>query len=161
MFGLFGIGGRPNSIIRGEVKRLMGVVSPSVGSVVYCDLAEYVEHTGIYIGDNKIVHLDGSGIVEVVTPKQFMGRLNGFNSSAHIYVSCKGKSAVGGKAIAERAKKMVGSNRRYNILLDNCHQFTSGCITGNFENSDNFLWMLKHTAKNEIGVNKWLIWDDK
>ena len=43
-------------------------VRPKKGSIVYCDLAFFVEHSGVYIGNNKIVHLDGSGYVEVVTP---------------------------------------------------------------------------------------------
>lgn len=33
-------------------------VKPKLGSVLYCDLAfGYMEHSGIYIGRNKIVHL--------------------------------------------------------------------------------------------------------
>jgi len=43
-------------------------VRPKIGSVVYCDLW-MVEHSGIYIGNNRIVHLDGSGKIEIVTPK--------------------------------------------------------------------------------------------
>jgi len=135
-------------------------VVPVKGSVVYCSLAlGYAEHSGIYIGKNKIVHLDGSGIIEVVSPQQFVERLGGFNPAMSIYVSCNNSSATGTNTIAKRAKKMVGKRRKYNVIFDNCHQFTSGCITGDFENADNFLWMLKDTAKNKINTNKWRVWN--
>jgi len=139
---------------------LRDCVYPVKGSVVYCDLAfGSAEHSGIYIGNNEIVHLDGSGNVEIVDPKEFLNRLDGFNLAISIYVSCDGSSAVGGDIIAERAKKMVGEKRDYNLIFDNCHQFTSGCIMGNFENSDNFLWMLKDTAEKEINANTWRVWE--
>ncbi|MNE00608.1 hypothetical protein D3C80_930220 [compost metagenome] len=54
---------------------------------------------------------------------------------------------------------MVGQTRSYNFLLDNCHQFTSGCLTGDFENSSNFLWMMKDEAKKTLSVNNWRFWD--
>ncbi len=136
-------------------------VIPVKGSVVYCGLFGYAEHSGIYIGDNKIVHLDGSGIIEVVSPQQFIERLSGLNPAMSIYVSCNDSSATGTNTIAKRAKKMVGKNRKYHVILDNCHQFTSGCITGNFDNADNFLWMLKSTAGNKLSTNKWRVWERK
>lgn len=135
-------------------------VSPIKGSVVYCELVfGYAEHSGIYIGDGEIVHLDGDGRIEIVTPEYFKGRLNGYNTAMNIYVSCNGTCAVGSDEIAQRAKEKVGSYRNYNLIFDNCHQFTSGCITGRFENTDNFLFMLKSTAKKEIHANQWRVWE--
>lgn len=135
-------------------------VYPVKGSIVYCDLAFGTgEHSGIYIGNNKIVHLDGSGDIETVSPRRFLNRLKGFNSAISIYVSCDGESPVGSKKVAKKAKNMIGNSRYYNVILDNCHQFTSGCVSGNFENSDNFLWMLKHTAESEINANTWRVWE--
>lgn len=116
------------------------------------------EHSGIYIGDNEIVHLDGSGDIEIVSPEAFIGKLNGFNFAIDIYVSCYDESPSGSVAIANRARDMVNQCRNYNLIFDNCHQFTSGCITGDFENSDNFLWMLKYTAEKNIYANTWRVW---
>lgn len=147
--------------MRGEQNKLEGIVQPVIGSVVYCDLLEIAEHTGIYVGNDEIVHLDGSGDIEKVTSQQFLKRLNGLNLAAHIYVSCDGDSAVGDTAIAKRALKMVTKKRKYNVLFDNCHQFTSGCITGDFENSDNFLWMVKDTVTDEMGADDWLVWSEE
>lgn len=134
-------------------------VQPVKGSVVYCDLAlGYAEHSGIYVGDDSIAHLDGSGRIEIVSPTAFLNRLNGWNSAISIYVSCRGSEAVGAINAAERALRMAGSSRSYNVVLDNCHQFSSGCITGEFDNSDNFLWMLKHTAEKHIYSDTWRVW---
>ena len=37
-------------------------VQPEIGSVLYCDLAfGYMEHSGIYIGNRQIVHLNEIG----------------------------------------------------------------------------------------------------
>lgn len=131
-------------------------VWPEIGSVLYCDLAfGYMEHSGIYIGNEKIVHLSGEGNIEIVTPKQFVAG----GTACHIYVSCKDTTAVGSAAAASRAKQMVGSTRNYNFLIDNCHQFTTGCLTGNFDEQRNFLWMLKDESARIIGSNSWRYWD--
>lgn len=134
-------------------------VRPVRGSVVYCDLGVIVEHSGIYIGDNQIVHLDGSGEIEVVDPEEFLGRLDGLNPAMSIYVSCDGTTPVGKKSAAKRAEKMVGSSRDYSMPFDNCHQFTSGCLTGDFENTDNGLLVLKRTARKKINANDWRVWE--
>ena len=39
-------------------------VRPAVGSVVYCNLSMVAEHSGIYVGDGQIVHLNGNGRME-------------------------------------------------------------------------------------------------
>lgn len=132
---------------------------PVMGSVLYCDLAFIAEHSGIYVGKGKIAHLDGSGKIETVTARQFLKRLGGLNPALSIYVSCNEETAVGSSRVAKLAKAMAGGERSYNVILDNCHQFASGCITGNFDNADNFLWMLKHTAEKEMSATSWRVWD--
>jgi len=128
-----------------------------VGAVVYCDL-HAGEHSGIYIGDEEIVHLNGEGDIEIVSPSEFIQRLGGFNTAMSIYVSCDGTDVVGSSTVADRARESVGGYRDYNFILDNCHQFTAGCLTGNFENSSNFLWMLKREASEVLGADAWRVW---
>jgi uncharacterized protein YycO len=133
-------------------------VQPAVGSVLYCDLAfGYMDHSGIYIGNGQIVHLAGNGNIEVVTPKQFISG----GTACSIYVSCSGTSAVGSKIVGQRAREMVGQARSYNFIMDNCHQFAAGCLTGDFDNSSNFLWMLKDQSKRTLGSDTWRYWDIK
>ena len=136
-------------------------VRPKIGSVVYCDLWA-VEHSGIYIGDNRIVHLDGSGKIEIVTPKQFIERLDGFNNAINIYVSCKDTQAVGSSSVAQIAEVRVGEILDYDIILNNCHKFTYECISGDlfgFNGHKFTLSDVKKAANKYMGVNTWRMWE--
>lgn len=136
------------------------VSSPVLGSVVYCDLAAgQAEHSGIYIGDNRIVHLNGDGSIESVTPKDFMDRLGGLNTAISVYVSCGSGAPVGSSDAAKLAKSMIGRRREYSLVFDNCHQFTAGCLSGDFENACNFFAFLKDEVRNRIGGHEWRVWD--
>jgi len=47
------------------------VKESKIKSVVYCDLFfGFAEYSGIYVGNNEIVHLNGKGKIEIVNPKQ-------------------------------------------------------------------------------------------
>lgn len=136
------------------------VYEPAIGSVVYCDLgAGFAEHSGIYIGKNRIVHLNGDGVIEKVSPKKFLNRLNGWNTAISIYVSCNNGEAVGSKRVSKLAKSMVGQRRNYDPVFDNCHQFTAGCLTGDFDNGYNFLTLLKDAVRNELNGDEWRVWN--
>lgn len=138
---------------------LYDTVTPIPGSFLYCDLAlNMLEHSGIYIGNGKIAHLDGDGEVKSSNPIQFLNRLNGLNTALTIYVSCKGGNAVGSEMAADIAKQKIGTTRNYNLILDNCHQFSSGCLSANFENPNNFLIFAKHEAEKILGADNWRAW---
>ena len=129
---------------------------PEIGSILYCDMYfGYADHSGIYVGDGLIVSLKGTGDIEIESANEFIES----KSAMSIYVSCNGKRSVGKKEIAERAMKKIDETRDYNFILDNCHQFCSRCLTDDFENSDNFRWMLKHRAELVLGANTWRVWD--
>lgn len=144
------------NMVEGIVDACREQVQPAVGSILYCDLAfGYMEHSGVYIGNNRIVHLAGRGDIEVVSPKQFVSGGTGVS----IYVSCRDTHAVGSSIVAERALERVGQSRDYNFVMDNCHQFSAGCLTGDFDNSSNFLWMLKDESKRKLKSDTWRLWD--
>ncbi|KAB0649572.1 hypothetical protein F7P73_18325 [Acinetobacter bohemicus] len=138
---------------------MKGRVTPVRGSVVYCDLTlgnGFAEHSGIYIGNKEIVHLNRHGQIEIVTPQQF---ISGATAGSEIYISCEGEWAVGCEETADFAESMVGSTRNYNVLIDNCHQFSAGCLLQDSENPNNFLWFLKDEAKKRLGADNWRLWD--
>ena len=140
------------NFIEGAIDSCRDSVIPAVGSIVYCDMYfGYAEHSGVYIGNNQIVHLNGNGLIEVVSPKEFMANTTAIN----IYVSCEGSYASGEQYVADNALQMLGEFRNYNIITDNCHQFTVGCINGDFDNSCSFMWMLKDEIKKHLGTNTW------
>ena len=132
---------------------------PMPGTPVYCNLAVAFEHTGIYIGNNEIVHLSGDGNIEIVSPSEFVGRLDGDNPAISIYCASHKGKALGSSQIAERARSMVGSRRNYSFVFDNCHQFTCGCISGDFENPCNFFWMVEQEISDKMGSFTWAEWD--
>lgn len=104
---------------------------PAVGSVLYCNLCLIAEHTGIYVGDGKVVHLNGNGQIEAVDFRSFMERLEGRNPTISIFCPTDSHGrTIGNKEAAQRALSMVGSRRHYDLLLDNCHCFTYYCLTG-------------------------------
>jgi len=157
-FGAYGVVGElADSFVDNVVRE---TVKPVPGSVVYCGLLNnIVEHSGIYVSDNCIVHLDGSGRIEAIDPTGFLQRLDGWNLAMTIYVSSHGGRAVGDEQVARRAASMVRTSRNYNVVMDNCHQFTAGCLTGDFENANNFMWMLKDRARAVLGCSEWRAWD--
>jgi len=145
------------NVLEGIYDACRDSVTPVPGSVVYCDLAcGYMEHSGIYVGNNRIAHLNGQGHIELVTPEEFIAGTSAIN----IYVSCHDSVAAGYHSVAQRAKLLIGHQREYNFIMDNCHQFTSGCLSGEYNNNDNFLFMLKQQASNKIGANSWRFWSD-
>ena len=135
-------------------------VLPMRGCVVYCDLAFGIaEHSGVYVGGRTIVHLDGSGRIEAVSPERFLDRLDGFNSAISIYISCAGDFASGDERTARRAESMVGSRRDYNVLTDNCHRFVYGCLSGDFDNTCSSMETLKLATARRLGTNTWRVWE--
>lgn len=137
-------------------------VTPVPGCIVHCDLAfGNAEHSGVY-AYGEIIEVDGSGKIQAVSPDQFINK-SVVRTAISIYIACdKDGDVLSNPSIAARAEKMQHKKRNYNLILDNCHQFTSGCITGDFENADNFFWMLEGTIKERLNDGKsiqWLVWD--
>lgn len=130
-------------------------VNPIPGSIVYCNLFLNTEHSGVYIGNNKIVHLNKHGNIESVTPQEF---ISGTPANA-IYVSCNNGDPVGSEVVAERARKFISSRRDYNLFFDNCHQFSASCLTGDPENRLTILTMLKLQSDITLDAKQWLHWD--
>jgi len=153
-------------------------VVPVPGSVLYCDLWVAVEHSGIYIGENKISNIVVDGLAESTvshsspqsfTSKSMLGR--------KIYVSCDRHGAVGHSMVSQGADAHVGERAFYGLLIKNCHQFSTKCVNyAKRDNIDSSIWedlwskvpsetweptlgVLKDTARNQLGATKWRLWD--
>lgn len=130
-------------------------LEPAVGSIVYCNLALAVEHSGIYVGNDRIVHLNGSGRIELVSPRVFCERLHGKNPASIIYcpISDDGR-LLGNKNAAERALNQVGRYTNYNVFMNNCHKFTASCVTGKHEICNSFK-CLEELIEAQYGEYHW------
>ncbi len=129
---------------------------PAVGSVVWCDLGDFA-HSGVYIGDGKIMHLTGKFKGSHIEPCD----AKGFSEGKPIFVSCKGRKAVGYQKAAAYAKKCDGEERDYNLVKNNCHGFVVECFTGNKQDG---VRMRKPSDIGEIlGMDcwRWWMWDKK
>lgn len=143
------------NIVESVVDGCRDAVQPIPGSVLYCDLTfGFTEHSGIYLGNGRIAHLNGKGLIESVDQEEFLDGTTGLS----ILVSSRDTKAVGSQQVANRARAMLGQRRSYHFILDNCHQFTAGCLTGDFNNKNNFLWMLKDEASATLRANTWREW---
>lgn len=115
----------------------------------------------MYIG-NEIIELDGEGKIRSVSPDKFLDS-SVYRTGTKIFIACTETGEVlSDFEIKSRARGVLGKRREYNPILDNCHQFTSGCITGDFENSDSFFWMLVDTIEKEMNDGNnvvWIPWD--
>ena len=110
-------------------------ILPVKGCILKCDLGVLLEHTGLYIGNGRIVSLNRHSQIRIETEHSFFPPGTTPNSN-RIYAACYGKTdePLFSPEIARRAKKKVNQETPYNVLFNNCHRFTTGCITGNFEN---------------------------
>ncbi|NCU39949.1 hypothetical protein EOL99_03600 [Candidatus Falkowbacteria bacterium] len=138
---------------------------PAFGTIVYCNIGP-VEHSGVYIRNGKIAQLNGNGKIELVSPRQFTDSISTLNKKImvpfpkdHLW---EYGTSVSSYATGERALSMIGDKRDYNFILDNCHQFCAGCITGKFDNEINFLFFLKNLIQQVEYIGEpitWFEWD--
>jgi len=152
-------------------------VIPIEGSVLYVDLYVVVEHSGIYIGNNKISNIVvrefAEGLVESSSPRDFTDSSKMYSK---IYVSCDKNGVVGDYRVSQYARKSIGESSFYGLVFSNCHAFSRECVEQTkikkVENNffDNFAledtWeisirALKKSAKERLNATKWRLWDWK
>ncbi|MEZ9648983.1 lecithin retinol acyltransferase family protein [Vibrio lentus] len=152
--GSFLVGNLSKSLIQ---NLLWKTNSPVRGSIVYCDLAfGTAEHSGVYVGNGRIIHRNGNGLIEDVSVNQFLAD----TTAISIYVSCNAQgSAVGSESCAQIAEGMLGVQTDYSLLNENCHQFCSYCLDGDMFSSTFTLTQLKRDARAHIQASQWRVWD--
>jgi len=115
---------------------------PVFGAAVYYrqDSANY---SGIYIGRDHIIQLSGTGRIEKVYLQDL---------TTEVWFPCIKESgqAAGLCTTGYIALEMLDNGSSDQPIIGNCHQFTSGCITSNFENGDHTLEMVKHTFAGSL-----------
>lgn len=149
-------------------------VKPKLGSVVHCDLSRIpiigelglkAEHTGIYVGDGMIIHRDGDGYLDKVTPRQFLNRLDGNNYAISVYVACNGTKPLHIMGAFNRARAALNNPKfeGYDLLNKNCHNFTRYCLTGEFDDEQDELDFtfsaLEELLYYEFDMDNWRVWD--
>lgn len=152
-------------------------VVPIEGSVIYTDLYIAAEHSGIYIGNNKISNIVVTKFAESEVKKSkpdFFTDKAKINSK--IYVSCNKDGAVGDLDVCKHAKESIGEKDFYGLLFKNCHEFSTRCVNHSKQNHtlktlflikdidetwETTIKILKDTSRKKLGATKWKLWDWK
>ena len=103
-------------------------VLPEIGSIVCCGIGGVLDHTGIWVGDNTIIELDGNGLVKPVSPRRFTDDRSGKG----IFIVCDslGKP-LSSELAAQNAIEQIYQQRDYHLFDNNCHQFIWQCFQPN------------------------------
>lgn len=103
-------------------------VKPTVGAIVCCGIGGVLEHSGIWVGDNTIIEVDGNGLVKALSPQRFTHRRSGKG----IFIACDslGKP-LASELAAEKAIEQLFQVIDYHLFDNNCHQFTWQCFQTN------------------------------
>lgn len=114
------------------------VAAPPPGTPLLVTLSFVLEHTGIYLGGSRAAELGGDGRVRVVSLSWFV---NGdaadalpFRTGTRVFAACDARTRrpLASARAVRTAREAVrrGATRPYDIVLDNCHQFTASCVKG-------------------------------
>jgi len=134
------------------------------GDVVYCNLMGGWEHSGIYVGQGKIVHLVNEinqygkmGRIIKSGVDEFLTRCNGWNPAWTVYVACElNGDHIGLPFYAMQAEAIKKARRGYgyDLLFRNCHQFTSKCL-GCEQHIIFPFWNLERHLKEDYSFDHW------
>ena len=116
-------------------KRL--IAPPPPGTPLLVSLALVLEHTGIYLGDNKVAELQDDGFVKTVSLTDF---INGdtapfpLRNGTRIFAACDARSRkpLGAAAVAKMARRLSDEAyyAGYDLIQSNCHLFVAACAAG-------------------------------
>ena len=121
----------PSDLLVSMTKTKEVKVIPEIGSIVCCGLGGVLDHTGIFIGDNTIVELSGSGLVKAVSMRRFLSERSG----KHIYIACdSNEKPLINHLAAQKASEQIFNYYEYDVIKNNCHRFIWQCFEqGNSE----------------------------
>lgn len=129
-------------------------VIPEPGSIVCCYVFGVIEHTGIWLGDDCLVELHGSGLVRAVSIKRFLAGRTG----SQIYLACNHQhQPLVSEAALERAQQAIYQYREYDLFDNNCHRFVWSCISGHEISIQSFNELNQQLAAY---FNQGIYWDE-
>ena len=141
------------AIYPSEVFNTEQVATPVPGAIVCCGIGGVLDHTGIWVGDNTIVELDGNGLIKPISPARFTAERSG----KQIFIACDSTAMpLASEMAAKRAIAQIYQYRDYHLIENNCHQFIWQCIAPSDSGLTTFKELNKRLAKLH---NKQVYWD--
>lgn len=121
--------------------------APRAGTPLLVELAEMVEHSGVFLGRNRVAELNGNRRLLNVSLSAF---LNGQPDSkvnmrwgTRVFAACDAESGspLSSPKIARTARTFISQvgETDYNLFRNNCHLFTASCVSGILR--DGLSWM--------------------
>jgi hypothetical protein len=106
-----------------------------VGSIIQREThtASLAVHTGIYVGNGRVIHFDGESSSSNNTDKVIEVSIEEFADGKDVYIRKEPMDEEHGKKIAQRAREIMNDeNNEYNgnyglIFGKNCQDFTADC----------------------------------
>lgn len=143
----------PSDLLVGLIKGSLASIQPEVGAIVCCGLGGVLDHTGIYIGENTIVELSGSGLVKAVSMQRFLAERSG----KHIYVACDSNAEpLISDLAAQKASEQIFNYYEYDVIKNNCHRFIWQCFQQDKSELTTFKSLSQNLAKY---YNRIIYWD--
>lgn len=124
---------------------------PKVGSVVRTELVKGIDHSGVYIGEDKIIEIieeKKRGNVKVQSVYDFV-HATSLRTGVSVYIAVNklSKEVLYDEKIADNAKKYIGKDNEYELFNNNCHSFVHKCITNQPFEKITKVWTFKDLTK--------------
>ena len=115
------------------------IAPPPAGTPLLVSLAFAFEHTGVYLGGNRVAELNGDGHVKAVSLTRFVnggaGDVWSIRNGTRIFAACDERSRrplASARALATAREAVEEGMLRtgYDLARINCHLFTAACVRG-------------------------------
>lgn len=131
-------------------------VKPVIGAIVCCGLAGVLDHTGIWLGDDTIVEVDGNGLVKPVSSQRFLTERSG----KQIFIACDSTGIpLALPETADNAADQLFNCIDYHLFDNNCHQFVWQCIHANNTRRSTVTTFRQLNEKMAQFYNRVIYWD--
>lgn len=138
-------------------------VSLEPGSIVVVSLGVFLDHTGIYIGNNEVIELFGNGHIRSISFDHFLsgGEKKGDLSprtGLNVFTATYQNKVIHSEDIKNRAMQLKNKKIEYSIFKNNCHMMSGYCFQGRGfqKNTDckSFTGLTKKIIDTVCGENK-------
>jgi hypothetical protein len=128
-----------------EISTSTVTVKPIPGSIVCCSVFSAFDHTGIWMQNNMIVELHGTGLIKAVSPQRFLNNRSGNT----LFVACDSLAKpLLVEGTVQRASEQIYNYWDYDMLKNNCHRFSWLCVTGEDKKISSFTEFNNALAKH-------------
>lgn len=128
------------------------------GTIVRCSMSAIGYHSGIIIGDDEIIELDGSGNIRRVSFKEFKNIGIGFKPNC-IEVACNKQGLpYSSTEWANNAILRDKTSTNYGIFLNNCHRFVISCISKNSHSIGKSCNEIEKVIRSQVKHSERIYW---